>query len=206
MDVDIDLLSTSVAVPVPSASDMEPVSGPSTSYEPPDAVPGNSDDELICTPPPQIVAPSISSLSACSSKNLTPRKLHLKRRLDIMSNLRSKQKKWYIDRVRNLKGLINKQKMTKIKYNQEIKRKTASLSVKEATIIKLRRQLQEAKGKGRKEVQGPNAIMDDLNLKQLQRMHKRLRDSNKVKRKLKSADTVPLENFTKLQLELTAKN
>ena len=27
-----------------------------------------------------------------------------------------------------------------------------------------------------------------------------------MKRKLKSADTAPLENFTKLQLELTAKN
>ena len=170
MDVDSYLLSTLVAVPFPSASDMEPMSGPSTSYEPPDAVPGILMMNSFVPHPLRLWFPQFLHCLFVLSKNLTPRKLHLKRRLDIMSNLRSEQK-WYIDRVRNLKGLINWQRMSKINYlNQKIKRKTASLSVKEATITKLWRQLQEAKGK--KEVRGSSAIMDDLNLKQLQRTHK----------------------------------
>jgi len=83
IDVVTDLSSTFVAVPVCSASDMELMSGPSTSYEPQDAVSENS-EELISTPPTQTVTPSISSLSVRSWKTLTLRKLKMKRHLEFI--------------------------------------------------------------------------------------------------------------------------
>ena len=123
--------------------------------------------------------PSINLLSVRSVKNMTPR---------------------YVSSVKSLKGLINRQRINKIKYlNQEINRKTARLAVKEATITKLRQQLKQGK-----EVQVTSAMMGDSNLKQ--RTLKRLRDSNKIKRKLKYVDTVSLDKFASLQLKLTAKD
>jgi len=88
--------------------------------------------------------------------------------------------------------------------NQEIKRKTASLRAKEATIVKLWHKLTQSKSK--KDIQKSSTLKNDISLKQLQRVHKRLIVSNMLKGKLKSADTVPLVNFSNLQLGFSAKN
>ena len=177
MDLDSDQLLLSVTSPRSSVKQLEPM-------------PSASND------------PSINLLSVCSVKNMTPRKIKLKKHLHFISTLRSEQKKRHVSSVKSLKGLINRQRINKIKYlNQEINRKTARLAVKEATITKLRQQLKQGK-----EVQVTSAMMGDSNLKHLQRTHKRLRDSNKIKRKLKYADTVSLDKFASLQLKLTAKD
>ena len=110
---------------------------PSTSFDP---VPSTSNDEHISTPTQAMNVPR----SVRSSRGLTPRKLRLKRRFEYTSNLRSEVRKWYIGRVEQLKALIDRQ--TKLKYlRQEINRKNARLSVKDALISKLRHDIKECK-------------------------------------------------------------
>ena len=188
-------VSTSVVASSPA---MEPV--PSTSDEPVhsapfDPVPSTSNDEHISTPEQAMNVPKSVRLS----RGLTPRKLKLKKRLEFTSTLRSEERKRYIGRVKQLKALIDTPRLTKLKYlRQEINRKNARLSVKDALISKLRHELKECKH--------TREASSTVGLKQLQRTHQRLKDSNKFKRQVRKCDdSVPLNEFVKVQSELTAK-
>ena len=200
-------VSTSV---VASSPVMEPV--PSTSDEPVhsapfDPVSSTSNDEHISTPAQAMNDEHISTpaqamnvpKSVSLSRGLTPRKLKLKRRLEFTSTLRSEERKRYIGRVKQLKALIDRPRLTKLKYlRQEINRKNARLSVKDALISKLRHELKECKHTGE--------AGSTVGLKQLQRTHQRLKDSNKFKRQVRKCDdSVPLNEFVKVQSKLTAK-
>ena len=207
MDVDEDNL-IDVAAPLSLPLNIEPVPGPSAAYEPFESelhvhVQDTSEEvpehQPVCGPIPTVITPVRSSKGP-----LTPRKLKLKKRLDFVSNLRSAQKRQYLDRVKELNRKIDTEKLSKIKHlNQNIKRKSNTLAVKDAIIVQLKKELKEAK-------RGQTYAAEEGRLQQLKRTHKRLKHSNKAKRDASKfsadTDTVSMEDYVKLETELSAKD
>ncbi|XP_014674001.1 PREDICTED: uncharacterized protein LOC106814216 [Priapulus caudatus] len=127
---------------------------------------------------------------------LTPRKLSFKKRLDFLSNQRSLQKQRYFKKVAKLKAKLDLERVTELKYmNQALARRKDSMKVKDAKITLLKKQLKQNQvGTAEEQLQA------------LKCTHKRLKESNKGKRKnRKVCETVSKEEHMKVKRQLSEK-
>ena len=135
----------------------------------------------------------------------SPRKLRMKKRIQFLSQMRSTEKKKFAEKEKMYKELCDIQKAKKMKrLNQDIERKKNTISLKVATIAKLRKEIKKLK-----EVEARDKGDIERELQQLKRIHKRLKNSNKHKRAESTATNstvISLEEYYELLSNLGAKD